>query len=349
MYLYRFIRPFLLLVCLGTLAITASANSIPDLEKRLKDHQTRLLKLQQDHEIARRKRESAEEKLQESQRELTEKALQLAEMRVSAGANPTAEQQAFIDNEIQRLSLAELSIKSSTAALERLQRNEQKLRDSIAATEKSIRDTERSITTLRARQEADAREREELVERRLRELQEENERLRLAMEEEARRAQAAAEEAARLAELARQQEEARLALEAAKAAAAQDAQAVMNLSPPTHNRKGAEPVDMSQVVLEGEPPIYKDEDTINVVMRGRALDKPVAFVPVGPNRYRAEVRLEPGRSFFDLRNRRYRGIFPGNEVLPYVFYYDLNGEKPVLTVMHKSAEEQIISNAKDPF
>jgi len=346
MYLLKFIRRFAVLTCLSTVSLAAAANPIPELEKRLQGNAVQLQKLHQEHEFTQIKRKSAQEKLEQAQRELTDKALQLANMRAAAGTEPTAEQKAFIDNETQRLALAELTLKSSTAALSRLERSEERLRESIAATEKSIKDTERDIANSRARQTADAKEREQMVLGRLQQLQEENERLRLAMEEEARRAQQAAEEAARLAELARQQEEARLALEAAQQAAAQtNTAAVMNLAP-----KGeTEEQDLSRVVLEGEPPIYRDEDTINVIMRGRVLDKPVAFIPIGPNRYRAEVKLDPGRSFFDLRNRRYRGTFPGEEAQSYVFYYDMSGEKPVLTVMHKTAEDQMISNAKDPF
>lgn len=349
MRLQRLISPFVLLICLSSASFLALANPLPELQKRLQDHTGQLQKLQQEYEFIQLKRHSAQEKLEQSQRELSEKAQQLAVMQAAAGTTPSAEQKAFLDNETQRLALAELTLKSSAAALARLERNEERLRESITATEKSIKDTERAMTNTRARQEADAKEREELVQQRLQQLQAENEQLRLAMEEEARRAQAAAEEAARLAELARQQEEARLALEAAKTATAEDAKAVMNLAPTSGADTNSEEVDMTRVVLEGEPPIYQDEDTINVTMRGRALNKPVAFIPVGPGRYRAEVKLEPGRSYFDLRNRRYRGTFPGEETLPYVFYYDMSGEKPVLTVMHKAAEDQMMSNAKDPF
>lgn len=358
MHLLRFIHPIVLLVCLSSATLASQADTVTELQKRLQDHAAQLQKLQQEYEFAQLKRESAQEKLDQARHELTEKALQLATMRAAAGAEPGPEQKAFIDNETQRLALAELTLKSNNAALARLERNEERLRESLTATEKSIKETERAIAAGRARQEADAKEREHMVQQRLQQLQEENEKLRLAMEEEARRAQLAAEEAARLAEVARQQEQARLALEAAKTAAAQDAQTVMNLSQPTvppgktsggEQGSGAEEVDMTRVVLEGEPPIYQDEDTINVTMRGRALNRPVSFIPVGPGRYRAEVKLEPGRSYFDLRSRRYRGTFPGAETLPYVFYYDTNGEKPVLTVMHKAEEDRMISNAKDPF
>jgi hypothetical protein len=345
MRLLRFIRPFVLLVCLSPVTLVAQTNPITELQKRLQDHTGQLQKLQLEYETAQIKRQSAEEKLQQAQRELADKTRQLTGMWAAAGPDPSAERKAFLDNETQRLALAELTIKSNSAALARLERKEEELRGSITATEKSITETERSLANTRARQEADAKEREQLVQQRMQQLQEENEKLRMAMEEEARRAQLAAAEAARLTELARQQEEARLALEAAKTATAQDAQSVMSLAPAT----GTGEVDMTRVVLEGEPPIYQDEDTINVTMRGRALNKPVAFLPVGPGRYRAEVQLEPGRSYFDLRSRRYRGTFPGEESLPYVFYYDMTGETPVLTVMHKAEEDQMISTAKDPF
>lgn len=342
MRLLRFIRPFMFSVCLSSAPLAILANPVADLQKRLQDHTGQLQQLQLEYEAAQRKRQSAQEKLAQAQRELSDKTVQLAGMHAAAGAAPSAEQQAFLDNESQRLALAEVTLKSSTAALARLERNEERLREAMAAAEKNIRETERAITNNRARQEADAKEREQLVQQRLQQLQEENEKLRLAMEEETRRAQQAADEAARLAELTRQQEAARLAALAA-AQPAQDTRPVMNLA------TGQGEVDMSQVVLEGEPPIYHDEDTITVTMRSRTLARPVTFLPVGPNRYRAEVKLDPGKAYFDLRNRRYRGTFPGAETLSYVFYYDMNGEKPLLTVMDKAAEDQMISNAKDPF
>jgi hypothetical protein len=345
MRLLRFIRPFMFLVCLNSVPLAALANPVAELQKRLQDYTSQLQKQRQEYESAQLKRQSAQEKLSQAERELSDKTVQLAGMHAAAGSAPSPEQKAFLDNETQRLALAELTLKSNTAAVERLKRNEERLRESIAAAEKAIAETERAITNARARQDVDAKEREQLVQQRLQQLQAENEQLRLAMEEETRRAKQAADEAARLAELARQQEAARLAtLATAKNTAAGQNTPAVNLAP---NNQGE--VDMSQVVLEGEPPIYHDEDTITVTMRGRALAKPITFIPVGPNRYRAEVRLEPGKAYFDLRNRRYRGIFPGTETVSYVFYYDMNGEKPLLTVMDKAEEDQMISNAKDPF
>jgi hypothetical protein len=176
--------------------------------------------------------------------------------------------------------------------------------------------------------------------------------LRIAMEEEAKRA----EEAARQAELA-QQEAMRRAEEqaaelAAQIAAEQQARAAEEQAATAAAKVKAPQVeqDLSQVVLEGEPPIYQDEDTIKVTIRSRSIDTPVVMSPVGPNLYRAEVSVEPGRAFFDVRKRRYRGTFPeqaGDD--PYVFYYDLTGEKPIMYVRTKINDDQMISNAKDPF
>src|SRR5687768_12227234 len=155
MCLQRFISPFVLLICLSSASFLALANPLPELQKQLQDHTSQLQKLQQEYEFIQLKRQSAQEKLAQSQRELAEKTQQLANLQADAGAAPSAERKAFLDNEAQRLALAELTLKSSTAAVVRLERNEERLRESITAAEKAIKDTDRAMTNARARQEAD--------------------------------------------------------------------------------------------------------------------------------------------------------------------------------------------------
>lgn len=354
MSLHSFLlRTFCVLLCssITPFAASAATEAISRLETRLQDHAGELHKLQQEVEFTQYKRQSTEDKLQQLQAELKDREIQLVRLRAEMGSEPTAAQQEALDNEAQRIALAELSIKSRAAAIERLERKEQELQTAIASIRDGVAKTEREIAAVKNRQDAETQARNRAMQQQLEALQQENEQLRLAMEEEARRA----EEAARQAELA-QQEALRVAEEQAAALAAQVAaeQAASTTTAPTAQTAQTPQVDdapdLSQVVLEGEEPIYQDEDTIKVTIRSRSIDTPVTMVPVSPNLYRAEVDVEPGRAYFDVRKRRYRGQFPEkSDSDPYVFYYDLNGEKPKMYVRTKSNDDQMISTAKDPF
>lgn len=354
MSLHSFLlRTFCVLLCssITPFAASAATEAISRLETRLQDHAGELHKLQQEVEFIQYKRQSTEDKLQQLQAELKDREVQLVRLRAEMGSEPTAAQQEALDNEAQRIALAELSIKSRVAAIERLQRKEQELQVAIATIRDGVAKTEREIAAVKNRQDAETQARNRAMQQQLEALQQENEQLRLAMEEEARRA----EEAARQAELA-QQEALRVAEEQAAALAAQVAaeQAAGATTAPSAQTAQTPQVDdapdLSQVVLEGEEPIYQDEDTIKVTIRSRSIDTPVTMVPVGPNLYRAEVDVEPGRAYFDVRKRRYRGQFPEkSDADPYVFYYDLTGEKPKMYVRTKSNDDQMISTAKDPF
>lgn len=358
MSLHSFLlRTFCVLLCssITPFAASAATDAISRMETRLQDHAGELQKLQQEVEFTQYKRQSTEDKLQQLQAELKDREVQLVRLRAEMGSEPSAAQQEALDNEAQRIALAELSIKSRVAAIERLERKEQELQTAIATIRDGVAKTQREIAAVKARQDAESQARNRAMQQQLEALQQENEQLRIAMEEEARRA----EEAARQAELA-QQEALRRAEEQAAALAAQVAAEQSAASATT--APSAQPTqtaqapqvddapDLSQVVLEGEEPIYQDEDTIKVTIRSRSIDTPVTMVPVSPNLYRAEVDVEPGRAYFDVRKRRYRGEFPEkSDSDPYVFYYDLNGEKPKMYVRTKSNDDQMISTAKDPF
>lgn len=357
MSLHSFLlRTFCVLLCssITPFAAAAATDAISRLETRLQDHAGELQKLQQEVEFTQYKRQSTEDKLQQLQAELKDREVQLVRLRAEMGSEPSAAQQEALDNEAQRIALAELSIKSRAAAIERLERKEQELQAAIATIRDGVAKTEKEIGAVKARQDAESQARNRAMQQQLEALQLENEQLRIAMEEEARRA----EEAARQAELA-QQEALRRAEEQAAALAAQVAAEQATSTTTTSSAQRVQTAqapqvddapDLSQVVLEGEEPIYQDEDTIKVTIRSRSIDTPVTMVPVSPNLYRAEVDVEPGRAYFDVRKRRYRGQFPEkSDTDPYVFYYDLNGEKPTMYVRTKSNDDQMISTAKDPF
>jgi chromosome segregation ATPase len=356
MKLYFFLlRTFCVLLCTSVLApalATASTEAIARLETRLKTHASDMQKLEQEVEFAQYKRRSAEEKLQEVEEELKERELQLVRMRAEMGDSPTPAQQEALDNEARRIALAQLSIKSRAAAITRLERKEQELQTALNNIRDGIAKTEKEIVTIKARQEAEIQARNRAMQQQLEALQQENEQLRIAMEEEARRAEEAAQQAALAQQEAMRRAEEQAAALAAQIAAEQQARAAEEQATAAAAKVKAPQVeqDMTQVVLEGEPPIFQDEDTIRVTIRSRSIDTPVVMTPVGPNLYRAEVSVEPGRAFFDVRKRRYRGVFPAQDSKdPYVFYYDLTGEKPIMYVRTKINDDQMISNAKDPF
>jgi septal ring factor EnvC (AmiA/AmiB activator) len=350
------LRAVCVLLCAAAVPPLASASTeaVARLETRLQNHANDLQKLEQEVEFAQYKRRSAEEKLAEMQAELKEREVQLVRMRAEMGEAPTAAQQEALDNEARRIALAELSIKSRTAAITRLERKEQELQTALNNIRSGMAKTEQEIANIKARQDIETQARNRAMQQQLEALKQENEQLRVAMEEEARRA----EEVARQAQLA-QQVAVRLAEEqaaslAAQIAAEQQARAAEEEAAAAAAKVKAPKVessaDLTQVVLEGEPPIYQDEDTVKVTIRSRSIDTPVIMTPVGPNLYRAEVSVEPGRAFFDVRKRRYRGTFPEQSAgEPYVFYYDLTGERPAMYVRTKINDDQMISNAKDPF
>ncbi len=332
----RFLRHLLcLLFCHAPYALAAPAESLADLQRRQEFAAGRIQQLQQEYEFTQLKRAAAAEKLQQALQERADKDTHLANLRAALGPTPSTEQQASVANEAQRIALADLTIKSQSAALTRLERKEEELRLALAEEQRVIGDTDAALAAARVRLEAETRARNLAMQQQLLALQAENEKLRLAMEEEARRAQAA-EAAARQAEQARQQEQARQTQEAAAAKAA--------------SMTGLEEVtaDPSQTVLEGEPPIHRDQGP-TLTLRSRSINTPVVLSAVGPNRYRAEVEVKPGVAFFDVHSRRYRGRFAdGEEAAVYIFDYDTSAERPVLSVRKKSTD-QMMSTAEDPF
>lgn len=339
------LRTFYLLLCSCSAApvfCAAAADSVTRLESRLVDHSGEVQKLQQEYDFTQYKRQSTLEKLQQLQEERKTREARLQEMRAKFGEQPTAEQQEALDNEAQRIALAELGIKSRVAAIARLERKEQELQEALTVSQTRITSTEKEIANTKARLEAETQARNRAMQQQLEALKQENEKLRLAMEEEARRA----EEAARQAELARQEAVRRAEEQAAALAAQIPAEGTAVAKVPVVE----DAPDLSQVVLEGEPPIHQDDDTIKVTIRSRSIDVPVTMMPVAPKLYRAEVSVDPGRAFFDVRNRRYRGFFPEKvDQQPYVFYYDLTSERPKMYVRTKANDDQMITNAKDPF
>lgn len=340
----------LLRVCALTLAFTIvpeapalaqgsrSDATIRLLQDKLADFDIEEKRLTRELEFARSKRQTTEHKLQGTERELKNKEADMQRLRISLGANPSAAESELLANEQRRIALAELEIKSLMATSVRLERKETELKSALAELEEQARITQQGIADAKERARQQSKAKQEVVKAELAALKRENERLRLAMEEEARRAQEAAAEAQRLAELAEKQEQERLAQEAlaAERAAAREAEA-----------------DPSQTALDDEPPVHLGDDGAKVVIRSRSIAAPVTMEPVSPGMFQAEVVVEPGKAYFDVRNRRFRGYFPdADKPSTFVFIYDMSGEKPTFSVMSRDAgspDPQMISDSHNPF
>lgn len=334
-------------VCALTLAFSAAAAvpvlaqnpshaSIKSFQDKLDNFDLQVQKLTRDLEATQSSRQSMEERLKQSQRDLKNKEADLQQLRLSLGDNPSPVQSEALANEQQRIALAEINIKSVMATIIRLERKEEELKAALLNVEEQKRDTRQRITKAeqRARQQADAEAKAIAAE--LDALKRENERLRMAMEEEARRAQEAAAEAQRLAELAAQQEQERLAQQVL----ATEQSAAVNTNP-------------SQGAIGDEPPVYLGDDGVEVVIRSRSIDAPVVMQAVGPNLYQAEVSVDPGTAYFDVRKQRFRGYFPESvEQQKLIFIYNTSGENPTFSVISGDSgpeNPQMISDSNAPF
>jgi hypothetical protein len=338
MYFSRFIFRTLLVGCIASFPVAPLSAVAADSESPLAAQATKAKRLQEDLDSLQAKKAAAQDKITSAQKNLSEKQSVLAKLRESAGSQPDDNIQANLDNEARRVALAELDVKFAQEAMARIDERAKTLQQEIAANRQAIHNAEKTVVASQARKEADILAQNQVMEQKLQALAAENERLKKAMEAEAKRAQQA-EEAAFALEQARLRE----ADAATKAKVAKDTKAAVAL------RENGQNVDLSQVVLEGEPPIYQEKNPIKMTLRSRHISGPVNFKPIGENLYQIEVDVEPGKAYFDLRNRRYRGNFAGEGAAKYRFYYDLNGEKPVLSVEPAVKPDQMISTTKDPF
>lgn len=342
-------------LCQPSWGENAPSNAITALKQQITEFGTSVQQLKQEYDFTLYKRKSTEEKLQQSQNELIEKQNQITSMQQNLG--PTPEQAALdaIDNEQRRIALAEINIQSTRSATERLARKEQELQSQILATEAKMSTAQNQIAQIEKKARDKIQAETLKMQRELAKLKSENEKLRLAMEEEARRAQAAKIESDRLAK------EAAEADERAKALAADIAQGnrmqantVKQLWEETNRKGGRSDVaeDLSQTVLPGELPIYKEKDERIVTLRSRTQSKDFPMRETAEYIYEAEITIQPGetRAYFDVKNRRYRGRFPESELpVTYIFTYDINqSSHPKMDVRIKDPE-QVVSNGEAPL
>lgn len=380
----RFLRSSALTLAIAAVAAapliaqSQGETAVASLKTKLADIDTQAQKLVRELEFTEYKHKSTANKLHQTVRDAEEKESSLQALRASLDDNPSEAELEIIANEEQRIALAAINIKSLTASVERLERKEAELREALATLESEKQNATESIARAQERARAQAVARAKAAEAELAALKEENERLRLAMEEEARRAAAAQAQAATEAPPAGDAgiaassiplaaENVAEQMTAAAEETAAESYAAAAIGEAFNSRRYAfdtgdepnppapEPVQAQeasppaeQVAEEEEPPVYTGDDGPQVVMRSRSIDEPVVMKPIDSNVFEAEVEVEAGRAYFDVRNKRFRGRFPeSDQPQTFVFRYDARGEEPSFTVKAKTAESEPQS-AEDP-
>lgn len=338
-----------------------ASSAVETIEQTIEKQNSQVIAAQKELELTKVKRKEAQDQLDQLNTELKDKRDQLEDLRDSYGDSPTEAQLEFVRNEEKRIALAQLSIESRSASVSRLERKEQELQSELKGLSSSLDKNRAKLEQVQIAQKKQREAQARAMAEQMAALKRENERLRKAMEEEARLSQMAIEEAARLAEEARlrEQEVKRLAAEkAAQQAAEQEEKVAAEQSTPKAPIKdyidpNAQGEDLSRVALEGEEPIYEGDDGFEIIMRSRSTkDKKVFFRQVAPDVFQAETQVDPGRAYFDLRKRRYRGHFEGEGSGDfYRFTYRVfDDQKPKLTVKRlEESEDQVVSQGESAF
>lgn len=322
-----------LLVAIAALLFTYAHANPQQLQEQLREQQTRQQELARELEANRDRRTAAEEELKQQQSDLQIRTLQLETMRGRLGENPDPAELGRVNNEQQRLRLAELSVQSQMATIVRLERQEKSTSDELAQVGRAIRRTEQAISERQAELQREEQRRADEAAARVAALEAENEALKRFAQAEQEAAEARA----------RAQEEARIAEEEAEAMAMEE-MPVQSPPPsatptPSSAAPAARAQDTSRVVLDDEPPIYEGDDGRAVILRSQNISAPLTLEEVAPNRYQAEARVSSGRAYFDILQRRYRGAFPDDaDQYIYRFTYDISDpERPQLQVGRRRA------------
>lgn len=302
----------------------------------------RVTALEQEHARTQRELEFNQVKLKEAEQQLEEarRELALRQAQLSAMADDSSPE--LLKNEQQRRTVAQLTLRSQQALVERLARKQseltaanQALDDKIAQMHSRIAD-DKDVAKQQARQQVAAEARE------LIRLRAENAALKSSLALERGRLVRAEERVAELAALAdlRGQEIAQLEQE------------LTLLTPPQpQTANSAKPaLDQSLVVLDGEEPIYQGEDGERIVIRSHSLAENVVMTQIGPSLYQADLQVAPGKAYFDLHRRRYRGVFPEDYSGEYRFFFDLkNADAPRLSVEKRDETSQVVTNNGGEF
>lgn len=320
-------------------AESASSQKIEAIELQQKRAQREL-------EFNRVKYTEAQKKLDDMVKELATRQAQLKLAQNRTAENASEAELELLKNEQQRLAVAELSVQSQQSIVDRLGRKQGDLEKTLADIQSDIGQLHRDIADAKDQKKQQARQQALADQQELDRLRKENLQLKTTLTSERdrlNRAELRVEELVKIADLRAKQitqledTVTQLTQPAAVAAAA--------------SKPNSKPTDLSTTVLEGEAPIYDGEDGERIIIRSHSIEENVVMNQVGPHLYQAEVKVEPGKAYFDLRRRRYRGNFPTTESNMFRFYYDLTDvESPRLYVESvNSDQEAMVTNAASEF
>lgn len=308
-------------------------SSVTELNQQLGKHKASVLDMQEELESVQEKIEESHLALDLLRKDLSDRQVQLASSKRALDANPGPNAERVWQNESRRVQMSRLAVEAREATLDRLRSKETELKQQIADTERAITRTETRIRNARqaaasARQQAEA------------------DALRQAQEAAAAEERAAQESAARAAQEAAQTRQAEVEAEAARNAAANappaspaaqapDAgRAATASNPGPRGTRNAQ--DSTRTVMAGEEPIYAGDDGDALYLRSRNISEPILMVEVEPNQFRAETVVSPGKTYFDIGGRRYRGVVTDDGQNRYLFHYDRsNPNNPKLHIFKR--------------
>lgn len=291
------------------------------------------------------KHTEALKKLEDARKELSARKQQLQKMEQELDENAGDAAKELLENEKRRLAVAELSVQSQQSALERLERKQTELNKYIETSKSDIENIKKAIAQANDQEQRRARQQALATQRELERLKTENSDLKDVLARERERlakAELRIEELVRTADFKQRQIE-QLEEEISQLKPPQDADSTV--------LKTNKNFDLSLTVLDGEMPIFQEDDGEQMIIRSHSIDgKKLVMVQVGPDLYQADINMEPGKAYFDIHRRRYRGTFPENHSGNYRFFYDVSDEeKPVLYVETATPYNQMITNSIEDF
>ncbi len=304
------------------------------------------MRWQRELEFTQEKHNEAARKLADAKQELEARTQSLKNLEAQLGDTPSETALERLKTERQRVAVAELSVESQSSVLERLERKQADLKAELDQSEQDIENIRQQIAEAQKREKRNAKAREAANEQEIRLLREENDNLKTELLNERQRL-ATAE--LRIEELVRITDQQAATIEKLNT----EISALMLLEEQRQQAPAAQPehiMDLSQTVLEGEEPIYQGDDGQQMIIRSRSLEGPIEMTQISPTLFRADIKIEPGRTYFDLNRRRYRGTFPADDEGYYRFYYDTSRqEAPVLSVDVINDPNQMITNSVGDF
>ncbi len=321
---FKYLFLLILTFTSGWMAGALAQPSIAELNQQLGKHKASVVDMQEELESVQDKIDESQRALDLLRKELSDRQVQLASSKRALDADPGPNAERVWQNESRRVEMSKLAVEAREATLDRLRSKESELEQQLVNTERAITRTETQIRNARqaassARQQAEA------------------DALRQAQEAAAAEEKAAQDAAAALAaeEAAARIQQAETQAEAARDAAANvppvppavpssdasaDRTATATNNTGTRGKRNAQ--DSTQTVMAGEEPIHAGDDGDALYLRSRNISEPVLMVEVEPNQFRAETVVSPGKTYFDIGGRRYRGVVTDDGQNRYLFHYD---------------------------